>query len=556
MKIELVTRYERHADLFRRTVAKRIVAEFSPGGLKIILDVDGSLGEESYRVNAVPGGFEVLGGDEPGLYFGMGKLLHSARWTQTDFYPKPTDGTVSPACAFRAIYFAVHFYNWYQNAPSGELEEYLEELMLWGYNTIVVIVPVVNSSSLKDPVFTDNAAKANKLLLLAKKLGMKKGLIVGPNQGFNTLPEELAADPSYDPLEKRGQSGKNVCLHKPGAADYMKKIYRGSFEAVKEAGLDYIITWPYDEGGCGCEKCRPWGANGYLYGASMIRECALEFFPKAKYIVSTWFFDTPDSGEYEGLYKRIREDLGWVDMIMTDDPFGSMPRYVLDHEPVRPVLNFPEISMWKLYPWGGLGVNPMPERFQGFWRGAKRVLGGGMPYSEGIYEDISKIQCLGYYWDPEADWRDILGEYANYEFGYEAIDAALEMMALMEKNHVTTGMREDPDPEWSKRLGELARETDGKLTPKRRRSWRWRLTYIRAILDEKRHAWFFSHNCRGESDLWILRYYSGALLADDAEAQKLFKELFDTYHCSRANGENRWTLPPTSGNSIMSSTVQ
>ena len=88
--------------------------------------------------------------------------------------------------------------------------------------------------------------------------------------------------------------------------------------------------------------------------------------------------------------------MSWADFLMVD-AHREYPRYPLEHALIKPIVNFPEISMWGLKPWGGYGANPLPERFQRIWNDSKHILDGGLPYSEGIYEDISKIQFAGYY---------------------------------------------------------------------------------------------------------------------------------------------------------------
>ena len=122
------------------------------------------------------------------------------------------------------------------------------------------------------------------------------------------------------------------------------------------------------------------------------------------------------------------------------DSHADYPEYVLTHELIKPIVNFPEISMWGLYPWGGFGANPLPRRFQRIWDSSRRVLAGGMPYSEGIYEDILKIQFAGYYWDPERNWHDILSEYVAYEYGQNVIPQVLEMMECIEQKRAALGI--------------------------------------------------------------------------------------------------------------------
>ena len=119
-------------------------------------------------------------------------------------------------------------------------------------------------------------------------------------------------------------------------------------------------------------------------------------------ILSTWTFDTPPTGEWEGLAQALAEDRGWVDYLQAD-AHEDFPRFPLDRgvPGELPVLSFPEISMWGQSPWGGYGANPLPGRLQRLWNQTEAKLSGGTPYSEGIYEDINKAICSQFYWDPE-----------------------------------------------------------------------------------------------------------------------------------------------------------
>ena len=133
MKINIIANsYTRHAELLKRHLGRRIPIS-SGEDMTISLSVDKALGvREGYKIEEKNGSWEITGSDSAGLYYGIGKLLHTAVWSEAGFLPKPPVGFISPACSFRAMYFAVHFYNWYQNAPLEELERYIEELLLWG----------------------------------------------------------------------------------------------------------------------------------------------------------------------------------------------------------------------------------------------------------------------------------------------------------------------------------------------------------------------------------------------------------------------------------------
>jgi hypothetical protein len=321
-------------------------------------------------------------------------------------------------------------------------------------------------------------------------------------------------------------------------------------QAFQDEELEYIVTWPYDEGGCGCKDCRPWGARGYLNGCIELRKETQNLHPNAKFIISTWAYDVPDDeGEFEGLYKRLTGDMSWADCLMVD-AHREYPRYPLEHKRIKPIVNFPEISMWGLTPWGGFGANPLPERFQRIWNESKHILDGGLPYSEGVYEDISKIQFAGYYWKKDRKWTDIMAEYINYEYSSsQAVrEDAIELMRLIEINH-TRCARPDllqPDMDVAEKAKLLAEKINREISEQRKTAWRWRILYIRAILDYKRYKAYMA--CPESAEKPIANMANGAdLLINDDEAQNFFRELMKYYHCVPFNGKNIWTLPPLGG---------
>ena len=537
--------YDRQAELLLRKISERISTEPGDDALTITLLVDPSRGAaESYEIVAEDGGYQIIGTDGLGLSHGIGKFLHTAKWSEEDFVPAPPRGLQTPACTFRAMYFSVHNYNWYHTATTEELEQYLEDMVLWGYNAIHCIVPVMNITFIHDDVFNIGVEKARRLYMLGKKLGMKASLGINPNQGIKSSPHEMDSDQRII----LWKNGRNLCPSKPGTVEHLRTIWRSKFEQFLDIGLDFIHMWPYDEGGCCCDQCWPWGARGYGDICNAFHDEAIQYYPDAKYIVSTWCFDTlgEKKGEYEGLYERLKTDLSWVDYIMVDS-HGNYPEYVLNHDVIKPIVNFPEISMWGLYPWGGFGANPLPNRFQRIWDSSKRVLKGGMPYSEGIYEDILKIQFAGYYWDPDRNWRDILSEYVAYEYSAEVIPQVLELMERIEQNHVAGDDGTPIDLQAAYRAKELAIEVDGLLSVRAKNAWRWRVLYIRAMLDVKRYEFYCTRNMGGEDDRWTLRRRSAKFLERDDEAQAWMWELCELYHTVDYNGENRWTHPPVNG---------
>jgi len=248
-----------------------------------------------------------------------------------------------------------------------------------------------------------------------------------------------------------------------------------------------VCFWPYDEGGCACAKCAPWGCNGYLRLSRDLTRLGREYFPKLKTVLSTWMFDTPPEGEWQGLADALAKDPGWVDYILADS-HEDFPRYPLDHGVPGglPLLNFPEISMWGNSPWGGFGANPLPARFQRLWDQVKGTVTGGFPYSEGIYEDMNKAVVAQCYWDRDRAAADTLREYMAYEFGPGVEEQVLEIIGLLESAAATSYRKEPVDPEAARRACAAAEAVEARLPDWGKKSWRWELLRLRTVLDRER----------------------------------------------------------------------
>jgi hypothetical protein len=266
----------------------------------------------------------------------------------------------------------------------------------------------------------------------------------------------------------------------------LRDIHEAILDEFKEVGLDYFCFWPYDEGGCACKDCWPWGGRGYLSISKEMVPRIHAHFPACKIILSTWCFenenDTNPDGEWEGLSKAMNEDKSWLDYIMADGHNNYFPKYLLDHGAPGglPLLNFPEISMFGMSPWGGYGANPAPEHFEKLWGRIKHQAAGGAPYSEGIFEDINKVIYAQFYWDPERKAGETVREYAAFEFSPDCVAEIGEVVRIFERNHNRKAIGAD-----ALKAFELVARTDAALTPAARSAWRWRIVYLRALIDKE-----------------------------------------------------------------------
>ena len=497
-----------------RQIARRCEATVVAAGdaqLAIELAIEPGMGSEGFKIADGPAGvIRISGNDERGVLYGVGKFLHGSRYDKGGFTPGPWRGTSVPASPFRGIYFATHFNNFYEAGPAGEVQEYLEELSLWGVNSLMLHFPRIQFAGLDDPAAQRAIAHIKGIIRAAKALGVKTVVGDAANSGFKSTANELLHTPVPDPLWRHGNHGVMLCPSKPKARQVILDNWSHLLDEFADVGVEYVIYWPYDEGGCGCKDCSPWGANGYPKLCRDLSRLIRVKHPRIKFIVSTWTFDTPPQGEWEGLAKSLAEDKSWADYIMAD-AHEDFPRYPLEKGVPGglPLLNFPEISMWGQSPWGGYGANPLPGRLQRLWGQTQGKLSGGTPYSEGIYEDINKVICAQFYWKPDRTAEESVKEYLAFEFSPDVAQDLLEAVRIFEQNHQRGKIRES-----ALRAFELVRKAEEKMTVRAREGWRWRIFYLRALIDKE----MFERKGR---------------LGGEA-LKKAFKELTRIYHAENA----------------------
>jgi hypothetical protein len=220
-------------------------------------------------------------------------------------------------------------------------------------------------------------------------------------------------------------------------------------------------------------------------------------FPQMKIVLSTWGFDAPsDFGEFAGLDTYLKANPSLFDLVMADGaPNGgkSLPPWPMQHGGPGglPLVNFPEISMAGREPWGGFGANPQPARLDGLWDVVKTLVKGGMPYSEGIFDDMNQAICFQQYWNASKTAAEIVVEYVEFEYGRDIglVTSVTTAVALLERDYP---MQTAPGPCY--RVACEADEICGQaltllqtaaplMTAEARGAWRWKILMDRAVID-------------------------------------------------------------------------
>jgi hypothetical protein len=505
----------------QRCEAKVVTADDAP--LTVELSVVKGIGDEGYRIeDRQGGGVHIAGNDERGLVAGVGKFLRTSRYDKDGFTPGTWRGTSVPTRPVRGIYFATHFHNYYHDAPVDKIERYVEDLALWGLNELVVWYDMHHFDGADDPKAVAFRKRLHAIMAAAKRIGMDVSLGVIGNEAYGNSPVELRAAPGGG---RGGFYPCAVCPSKPEGMKYILKVLGEEFYWAADLKPRFVWIWPYDQGSCGCAECQPWGSKGFMKCVGEVGRLARKKMPGTKVVLSTWMID---QGEWSGIVEQLARTKGLADEILFEPSVGP----VIDPKSVGlPIFGFPEISMHETFPWGGFGATPLTALAQDQWNAVKAMSSGGFPYSEGIYEDLTKAVYSQFYWNDQAA-ADTVKEYIAFEFSPEVVGDVAAVVKTLEQNHhwrwwpgelegvklemdwfPSKGAAPQADPGTEEAYAAMQR-VDRLLTPQASTGWRWRQLYLRALLDAE------------------LKQNGGK---PNEVCEQAFQELIALYHAENAN---------------------
>jgi len=515
--------------LIQRWLAEKGFADTGQNPYVLKLIADETIEGDGYAFDTAENGGEIRASRLGGLYAGAGHFLLNAQIHKGRLCPGAKPVISIPRKKVRGMYFATHFHNFYHDAPLDEVLRYVEELALWGYNALSVWFDMHHYTGLDDPEEVAMVGRLRAILQKAQESGMQPCLGVLGNEGFSTTPDAQKAQWKA----QNGHSGLpgghyhvEICPNAPGGMELLLQNREEVFRAFLGIDFKYIWIWPYDQGGCTCEKCAPWGASGFLRTAPRVAELARKHFPECKIILSLWLFGASFEDELGIFAKNFKNEGGYADFILCEPDWRTGKLPVREGEVCGlPVVGFPEISMYGCTPWGGFGANPLPGRIRQLWDECESDMQGGFPYSEGIYEDINKFVISRMYWHGDYDVDAALAEYARAYFGGGVAEVAAGCLSGLE--HTLFREVQDPNrimiknPGRCKSIYDALSKCDAEMSQKMRASWRWRIVYLRALIDKE----------ASENDFYAT-----------PACREAYDELTAIYHAQNAN---LWVRPPT-----------
>jgi hypothetical protein len=522
------------SSVFARQVQQRCkakVAEDLDAVLTVELAIEPGIGAEGFRIeDGKAGTIRIIGNDERGTLYGIGKFLRTSRYDQGGFTAGTWRGTSVPEKPVRGIYLATHFHNFYESAPVAEVQQYVEDLGLWGYNVVLLWYDMHLANGFNDPLAVSSRVRLHAIYNAAHAIGLDAAWGDIANGGYGNSPDSIRAVN----CGRGAQFKEDVCPSKPGGTEYILENAAKLLKEFSDVKPKYYFIWPYDNGGCDCEKCRPWGTNGYLRTARLLAEQQRKFNPESRTILGTWLFSHSEWLEINKMFSAQPPE--YVDYMMNEwlndgtTPVGSPGGF--------PALSFPEITMLGWQPWGGYGATPLPERYQAEWRNRSSVLSGGFPYSEGIYDDINKIMFAQFYWKPDRSAADILKEYIAFEYSPNVVDEIIRVVGILEHNFKREEIQQSAEDAFL-----LIQKSEEKMTLQAQLAWRWRILALRALIDQEifrtsPRPVFKQVDSRGR--------YTATIYRGEALSQA-FTELSVIYHTEKTDRKDVnevWMLPP------------
>jgi len=425
------------------------------------------------------------------LVSGVGEILRSIEFGKKDVrLVRLPPKVFQPEKELRGVYLTM--------PPDGELSVWsedqlrylLEEWAVWGYNVVVMrhVMHAYRSDFRVDPNGAGSIALRRHQMLarLCAEFGMKVGLVTVANNAYQdrAMVDLRATDPVDD--IRRGASPTLLCPSTHQGRAYLLDDREHLFRDVHP--VDVLWLWPFDPGGCWCERCSPW-VKTFLGLAQEIARSLKRYHSRSQaYIHTRWFL----AEEFDLLDEYLESEPDWLDGIVLDEfdarrgqrSLAELKRLAARFHPQTKVIFSPAISMTPFSvneertccEQGRLGANPRVSQIFSQYSQLASCLSSVVPMSETMGDDLAKAACVRWGWTQPQRAEDVIDEYWNWHFNIKT-DAGLELTRCLDLN--PTHGDEGRVAAEEKAAEALSRQ----LSPGDRESWRWQTFEARVRLD-------------------------------------------------------------------------
>ncbi|MCA9111756.1 MAG: hypothetical protein KDA52_17515, partial [Planctomycetaceae bacterium] len=496
--------------VYERTGIRWYIREHFPGACRIVLSTVDDLPEgveipaglvipdaaEGFAIGVDGETVLIIGRDERGILFGVGRLLRELTMRQGEIHlPSDTQISTSPRYPMR-----VHQLGYRNGATSYDLwtvvkyEQYLRELSFFGCNGAELIQELPpgekDSVLLAEPEWDMNM-RLSKLLddydldvfvwypvpilgddkeLYERELGYRERF-------FNEMPR---IDHVFVPGGDPGDNHPRILMPALKVmADMLHKPFPDAGVFVSNQKMPPEWTeWMFNY----IREEQPTWLGGYVYGPGTehhsIKE-AREWLPKQYQI-----------RRYPDITHNVRAQFPvphWDDR----------KAQTLDRE----------------------GINPRPGHNHLVHNAYDEYASGFGTYSDGINDDLNKTVWSALGWDPDADIHEIVLDYGRLFFGEDVGQDAADGLWMLQDNMEGNLLTNEGIPQTLAKWREIGQ----KVTPEVRRSWRYQMYLMRAIFDHyTRERYLAEHEYEQAAYAALMKAPKVGATAAIAEARKEF----------------------------------
>jgi len=392
----------------------------------------------------------IAGADARGALFGAGRLLRELDWAEGDIWlGSALDISSAPAYPIRGHQLGYRAQaNSYDAWDAAQFQKYIRELTFFGVNSIEGI-PFQDLRP--TPVMKTGRREMNKAIgEICQRYGLDYWL---------WLPAEFDL---------------NQTAERTRLLDQCEELFH-----------DCPVTGIFFPGG------DP-GSNPPELVLPFLEDLSrrmLPIHPAARIWISLQWFN---AAQIDFIYRYIeRESPKWFAGLVAgpSSPPAALTRQRLP-KPYKlrlyPDLTHNKLCQYEVPQWdqayaltlGREAVNPRPAEFAGIHNRYAPYSDGFISYSDGVHDDVNKTVYSALSWDPRADLRDILTDYARAYFrpaiAAEAADAILALERNWHGPLVDNGAVEGTLLAW-RGLERKAPQLAG--------NWRWQMCLLRANYD-------------------------------------------------------------------------
>ena len=425
---------------------------------------------EGFAIGTMPGPnpkVYLLGRDERGLFFAVGKLLRQLE-LRSGKIQLPADYAIATAPKYPIRGHQVGYRNTansYDNWDLAQYEQYARDLLFFGANAMELI---------------DEPAKGWKTA--AEYVGLRDyvdGPLLRESQWDMNVKVSKMLD-AYDMEIWLWEPLGGYVEHPEARAEELR--WRKEFYS-EMTRVDHVMVPGGDPGHTHPDILMPF--LGEM--AEVLHEC----FPEAGLWVSNQKF-TPN--ENDAFYKYLNEEQpDWLEGVAFGPGTLLGLKVHRDRSPAKYRLRrYPDIThnvrcQYGVPDWDGRhaqtlgreGINPRPTQMQVTHNVLAPLSDGFVSYSDGVHDDLNKAVWSALAWDPEADLNEILEEYGRVFFGSDLAEDVARGLLMLENN--MRGHLIDNDgvnaalAQW-KKIGEEGGDAVAG-------NWRYQMYYFRALYD-------------------------------------------------------------------------